>query len=67
MCLVRPCDAARAKYALRHTVRTHLGSEDPAYLCMGAGEDAQVNPMTLTRFQTPEPATLNTTATLNEP
>ena len=37
----RPCDAARAKYALKHTVRTHLGSEDSAYQCMGAGEDAQ--------------------------
>ena len=35
------CDAARAKYALQHTVRTHLGCEDPAYQCMGAGQDAQ--------------------------
>lgn len=35
------CDAARAKYALQHTVRTHLGCEDAAYQCMGAGQDAQ--------------------------
>jgi hypothetical protein len=37
----RPCDAARAKYALQHTVRTHLACEDAAYGCMGAGQDAQ--------------------------
>ncbi len=35
------CDAARAKYVLQHTVRTHLACEDPAYQCMGAGQDAQ--------------------------
>lgn len=26
---------------LQHTVRTHLACEDPAYQCMGAGQDAQ--------------------------
>ena len=25
---------------LRHTVRTHLGCEDAAFQCMGAGEDS---------------------------
>ena len=39
--LHRPCDAARAKYALQHTVRTHLGCEDAAFQCMGAGEDTK--------------------------
>ena len=39
-CNNRPCDAARAKYVLRHTVRTHLGCEDAAFQCMGAGEDS---------------------------
>ena len=37
----RPCDAPRAKYALRHTVRTHMAADDNAFTCMGAGEDAQ--------------------------
>jgi hypothetical protein len=34
-------DAARANYVLNHTVRTHMASEDAAYLCMGFGEDAE--------------------------
>ena len=37
----RPCDAARAKYALKHTVRTHLGSDDQGYTAMGFGADAE--------------------------
>lgn len=37
----RPEDAARSKYALTHTVRTHLGCDDDAYLCEGYGEDKE--------------------------
>ena len=37
----RPEDAARSKYALTHTVRTHLGCDDAAYLCEGYGEDKE--------------------------
>ena len=40
-CCHRPCDAARAKYALKHTVRTHLGSDDQGYTAMGFGADAE--------------------------
>ena len=40
-CYRRPCDAARAKYALKHTVRTHLGSDDQGYTAMGFGADAE--------------------------
>ena len=39
--MYRPCDAARAKYELVHSVRTHLGNEDEAFLCMGNGEDIE--------------------------
>ena len=34
-------DAPRAKYALQHTVRTHLGCDDDAYQCEGYGEDKE--------------------------
>ena len=37
----RPEDAARSKYALTHTVRTHLACDDDAYLCEGYGEDKE--------------------------
>lgn len=37
----RPEDAARAKYSLQHTVRTHLGCDDDAYQCEGYGEDKE--------------------------
>ena len=40
-CCHRPCDAARAKYALKHAVRTHLGSDDQGYTAMGFGADAE--------------------------
>ncbi|CAK0731645.1 hypothetical protein CVIRNUC_000023 [Coccomyxa viridis] len=35
----RPHDAARAKYELKHTVRTHLGSDDEGHSAMGFGAD----------------------------
>ena len=38
--LCRPQDAKAAKYELVTTVRTHLGSEDDAFGCMGVAEDA---------------------------
>ena len=37
----RPCDAARAKYVLAATQRTHMASSDEAYGCMGEGEDGE--------------------------
>eukprot|EP00884_Botryococcus_braunii_P016482 jgi/Botrbrau1/3517/Bobra.341_2s0044.1 len=37
----KPCDARRAKYELLHTVRTHIGNEDEAFLCMGNGQDIE--------------------------
>ena len=40
-CCHRPCDAARAKYALKHSVRTHLGADDQGYTAMGFGADAE--------------------------
>jgi 3-ketoacyl-CoA synthase len=41
ICACRPKDARRAKYELLHSVRTHLGNEDEAFLCMGNGEDVE--------------------------
>ena len=35
----RPQDAARAKYELKTTLRTHMGADDGAFLCMGDGRD----------------------------
>ena len=52
VCLTRPCDAPRAKYALAHTVRSHMGAQDGAYQCMGVAEDAQATPLTLRSFGT---------------
>jgi 3-ketoacyl-CoA synthase len=37
----RRSDAHRAKYELTHTLRTHLGNEDEAFLCMGTGLDSE--------------------------
>ena len=37
----RPADARVAKYVLTDTERTHLGCEDPAFRCMGNGEDSE--------------------------
>ena len=39
MAVHRPHDAARAKYELKHTVRTHLGSNDEGHSAMGFGAD----------------------------
>lgn len=35
----RPQDAARAKYELKTSLRTHMGADDGAFLCMGDGQD----------------------------
>eukprot|EP00884_Botryococcus_braunii_P009566 jgi/Botrbrau1/18610/Bobra.0367s0050.1 len=37
----KPSDAPQAKYELLHTLRTHLGNDDEAFMCMGTGQDEE--------------------------
>jgi len=37
----RPCDAARAKYSIKHIVRTNLAADDVAFNCVMQTEDAE--------------------------
>jgi hypothetical protein len=37
----RPCDARKAKYSIRHLVRTNLAADDVAFNCVMQTEDAE--------------------------
>lgn len=37
----RPCDAARAKYSIKHIVRTNLAADDVAFNCVMQTEDEE--------------------------